>query len=259
MRVLILICWTLCCILFIVGCSSTDELATHSLEDRTVAILSDMPEAPFVDFDMTIFDRVGSNESPAFESPTISRRPGRPVIPPIVVGSPVETDPLDATPRTPVHRLIDSVLVTRPMSDQIISYVEARGIQQFRFSPSASSNEADYLLKIEVEDYGIGADSWETPVYYELIARVTLIEQESGKPIWQDEIESLSTMPKALLKAGLPQGNAETPALLSQKTHEEMTVIIDALARFSADQLTSSLREAYQQTIPRETAYTVSD
>ena len=235
-------------LLWIAGCSATNNLVKHPLDGQTVTIVADMHDAPFVDFDMTIFDRVGQ-DLPVFE-----RQPSSPTgIPPVVIGT-ISHDEDTPEQQTPVHGLIDSVLAQRTMSDLLIQLVEAKGQQQLQFVPVASLDEADYVLNLKVHDYGIGADSWKTPVYFEISATLTLIHQESGKPLWQDEVQDLVTVPKALLKAGMPNEKTATPSELAKKSYGEMKEIIDGLARYSADQLTQPLRDAYRDTIEKETA-----
>ena len=236
-------------VLFILsGCISSHKLARHNLDGKTVYITSNIPEAPFADFDMTIYDKVG-NEVPVFQRQPESNASG---LPPLVMHAPAANDIIEEEDRTETHILIDSVLSERSLSDQLLQFAEVLSTQQFRFEPVASEDEADYILDLEIHDYGIGADSWTTTVFFEISATVTLTDQNTKKSIWQEEVHDLVTVSKAILQAGMPQDKTQTPALLAEKSYEEIDDLLTALAKYGADQLTLPLREAYRQSVVRE-------
>ena len=140
------------------------------------------------------------------------------------------------------------------MSDQILDFTRTIGTRQLQFIPVQSAEAADYTLNLEIHDYGIGADSWITTVYYEISATVTLIDNNTGRQIWQEEVQDIATVTKALMQAGTPQEQTGTPAQLATKSYDQIANILTGLAIHSANQLTLPLRTAYQQTLDRERA-----
>ncbi len=234
--------------LLLSGCLGARQLSNHPLEDKTVFVAAGIPDAPFADFNMTVFDRVG-HESPGFD-----RRPHPRDLPPISIGG-AEYD--EEPRRTPAHTLIDSVLAGWDMSDQIIQMARALGAQHLRFRPVDAPEGADYTLRFDVHDYGIGADSWQTTVYFEVSATIQLIHNPSGRPIWREEVHDITTVTEALLQAGRPLERTESPARLAEHTYEEMADLLSGLARYGAGILTLPLREAYRHTVEKETARVV--
>lgn len=240
--------YTLSLLFLATSCLSSSKLSSHELVEKTVFISTEIPDAPFADFNMTIYDKVG-NEIPVFQrqpEPTTSG------LPPLVVQTPNVID--EEVESTSAHVIIDSVLADKSMSDELLRFAEALSIQQFRFESVETEEEADYKLDLEIHDYGIGADSWTTTLFFEISATVSLIDQRNGKTLWQEEVHDLATVTKALLHAGMPQEDTQIPALLAEKSYEEIDDLLTGLAKYGADQLTLPLREAYRQSTIREEA-----
>lgn len=166
------------CFLLIVlgGCIQSSNLAQHPLEGKTVAIVSEIPGAPFADFDMTIFDRVGQ------EVPVFDRERPSSDIPPVVMEN-VELRERANGPTSSVHVLIDSVLVDFDMSARIISATHQHSASLIRFEAIEEKERADYILEVVVEDYGIGADAWQSTAYFEVMGSIKLIDNKSGKKV----------------------------------------------------------------------------
>jgi|GEM_PF-4758341 len=240
--------YTFSLLLLVTSCLSSSKLSTHDLEEKTVFISTEIPDAPFADFNMTIYDKVG-NEIPVFQP---QQEPTASGLPPLVVQTPNARD--EEEELTSAHVIIDSVLADKSMSDQLLRFAEALSVQQFKFESVDTEEQADYKLDLEIHDYGIGSDSWTTTLFFEISATVSLIDQRSGKTLWQEEVHDLATVTKALLQAGMPQEDTQIPALLAEKSYEEMDDLLTGLAKYGADQLTLPLREAYKQSTVREKA-----
>lgn len=233
--------------LSITGCSQTANLSEHRLEGHRVAIVTELPDAPFADFDMTILDRVGSERPVPIND---KKDTGTDAVFNAVL------DKREASGRqTAAHVILDSVLAAQPMNLAIMKLTEMRGAQEMRFEPVASEDEAAYVFKIEVEDYGIGSDGWHAPLYYEIMARLSLIDTKTGEVVWKDQVLSLEPVAKALLDAGIPPNHTASPAALSKTDYHEMAAIVKGLANYTAQQLTAPLHEAYARSMKREQAY----
>jgi hypothetical protein len=233
------------------GGVSAIRLADHPLEGRRVAILTQLPDAPFADFDMTVFDRVGS-EAPV---PVRGDRGGS--LEPLVLESINEGNERKEREglRTPAHVLIDSVLAERPMNEAIIALTGKRAAQTMRFEYVESAEEADYILEIDIEDYGIGSDGWDAPLFFEIMARLTLSEAETGDVVWKDQVLDMTPVARALLEAGIPPDHTASPAALARTTYQDAADILMGLANYTAQQLTAPLQEAYSRSVDRERAY----
>lgn len=229
------------------SCVQSGNLAQHALEGKTVAVVSEIPSAPFADFDMTIFDRVGQ------DVPIMNGEPKSRQIPHVAINT---ADDEEGAPRpvSKVHKLIDSVLVDLDMSTLIVDATHSRTASFMRFEAIQEEAEADYILEVIVDDYGIGSDAWNSTAYFEVMGRVKLIDNKTGKKVWEGEVVEIAPLTKALLSVGIPASDMETPAALAKIPFEEMNEVLAGLANYASIQLAAPLREAYFSTRVRESA-----
>lgn len=238
----------LCCSLLLLlcsGCAQSNKLAQHPLDGKRIDVVSEIPDAPFADFDMTIFDRVGQ------DVPLANVETGSREIPPLVV----HKDDVGAAPKGPateVHAMIDSVLVTFDMSTHMIDATHNRSASMMRFDPVKTEEEADYHLEVSVADYGIGADAWDGTAYFEVMGALKLVEAGSGATVWQGEVMEITPVSSALLQVGRPIRDLNTPADLSRLSFLEMESVLKGLAAYASIQLTAPFQEAYFKTYNRE-------
>ncbi|MFK7847846.1 MAG: hypothetical protein AB8G77_21325 [Rhodothermales bacterium] len=229
------------------GCVQSGNLAEHSLEGKTVAVVSEIPNAPFADFDMTIFDRVGQ------DVPIMDGEPKSRQLPHVAINT-SDDDGNAPRPVSKVHVLIDSVLVDFDMSEVIVKAAHNRTASFMRFEAIEMEEQADYILKVIVDDYGIGSDAWNSTAYFEVMGRLKLIENKTDKTVWEGEVVEIAPLTKALLSVGIPAADMETPAGLAKIPIEEMQEVLAGLANYASIQLVAPLREAYFNTRVRESA-----
>lgn len=235
-------------LLGISGCMQSSSLLDHSFDGKNVAVVSDIPDAPFANFDMTIFDSVGE------DVPLGNRGPDGRELPPSLEFQKTKEDGASQVPATPVHKLIDSVLVSFDMSSHIVNGAYDRSASLMRFEQLADVESADYLFEVIVEDYGIGSDAWQSTAFFEVIGHVKIIENKTGKRVWEGAVRDVVPLSKALLSVGIPGKEMETPAALSRVPVSMMQDVLAGLARYASIQLTAPLREAYQKSQDRESA-----
>lgn len=229
------------------SCVQSNKLAQHPLDGKRVAVVSEIPLAPFADFDMTIFDRVGQDVPIANMGEPKSRE-----IPPLVVHKSDYEAPQG--PATEVHALIDSVLINFDMSMHMIDATHNRSASMMRFDPVADNEGADYQLEVKVEDYGIGADAWDGTAYFEVMGKVKLVEVASGATVWEGEVMEITPVSGALLQVGRPLDGLNTPAEMAQLSFLEMQSVLEGLAAYASIQLTAPFQEAYFKSYNRESA-----
>ena len=228
----------------VAGCVSASRLVQHPLDGQPVAVVMDIPEAPFVDFHMTIFDRVGNEAPPVLEHP-----------PPTRAGA-VVLDAIEAPPEPlpgPARQLIDSVLTVEPMSASIGTLVKTIGAQALQFTP-VKPDEAAYEIRVTLDDYGLGADGESSPLYFELMGRIVLVDRVTGRRIWQEEIYDLVPVALALVSMGVVGEHTETPARLSELSFDEMQSVLRGLAAYAGHRVVAPLVEGYRKAPYRELA-----
>lgn len=238
-------------LLALAGCVHSSNLANQVFDGKNITLVYEAPEAPFADFDMTIFDKVGQ------DLPIMNRDPnGRRSIPSLVVNT-IQTG--ERAPKrdgeSQVHYLMDSVLVDYDMSDEIVGATLQRSATVMGLTVLEAPQEgesSDYILEVVVDDYGIGADAWQSTAYFEVMGQVRLINGESGKKIWEGEVMDVVPLSKALLTVGIPAEGKETPAALSEISFDQMKDVLEALASYASIQLTAPLKDAYLRHRSRE-------
>ena len=224
--------------LFALRCAAPERLSDVALDDRRVALTAEMPDAPFANFAMTIFserdpearvatrDRAGEALTAALAGMVLGRPEGEPE-------------------RTVIHERMDSVFATDNMSLRIRNEALYRSARAMGFVPETRVDAADYAIELEVDDYGLGADGWEAPLYFEIGARVTLRDRRTGDVVWADDVLTIAPAARAALQAGIAVEDVATPAALAARSMPETAAFLRALAGYAADQLTRPLIEAY--------------
>ncbi len=222
------------------GCMTTSDLSKHPLDGKTVFVVSEIPDAPFADFNMTIIDRVGQEG---------------PMTPPALGDVILQGKKDDAPhPRRRTHVLMDSVLADFDMSDQIILATTQRIESAMRFQAIDEEEVADYRLELLVDDYGIGADSYEGTAYFEVAGRLKLIDNATNRKVWEGEVMDISPLTRALISVGLPGDKMDTPAELANVSYESMREVLIALVGYAAVQFNAPFQEAYYRSLAREEA-----
>lgn len=244
--------WPVACITLVAslvwsGCYTTANLSEHPLEGKSVALVSEIPDAPFADFDMTIFDRVGQDVP-------LAERSGPPSDPSAIVIR-KSRDQGAPAPRTKVHALIDSVLVDFDMAGQMMQATGWHGAALMHFDTTGDLEKADYLLEVTVDDYGIGADAWHGTAYFEVMGRLKLIDNSSGRKLWEEEVMDIVPLTRALIAVGIPAEGMETPAALSRLSYAAMREVLTGLTGYAATRLVAPFQEAYFRSQPREEAH----
>jgi hypothetical protein len=96
------------------------------------------------------------------------------------------------------------------------------------------ARDADFVLDLEIEEYGIDAPGWNAAVSLDLSVTVRLYERRSGELVWRRHVSvSHRASPDVF---GLPSAaeNIFTAAMLAALTTEEMARGFASLAHFAA-------------------------
>lgn len=208
------------------GCASAGHLAEYDFRERTVGVVSlNMPRAEILT--ASVLDLDASNPLQAALS----------------LGSDLikEIEASRARPR--LEEAARAADVGGRMMDRVHRGVSA----ELRAVPVEDLSEAEFELEVQVKRYGIDADGWLDPANFFVESEVVLRDAANGREIWKGKITERRELTAAAVRGTdvdtTPIDNVLTAAALSGLSTEEMTVMLEALADYSADRILERFRK----------------
>lgn len=110
-------------------------------------------------------------------------------------------------------------------------------------SPVTEVDDADYLLELDVREYGIDAESWEAAAHFYIEADAVLLHAESGTEIWRAEIEESERIAPLVFGRRSTVRDVVTATALGNLSVEEIVDVLEGLADYSARAITDRLRD----------------
>ena len=211
-------------IVFATGCGGANSLNKVDFEARTVAVVVEIPETP------NFTDALLSNNS--WNSYGLNHRL-------LFDGSFLKKDK-----RKPARALFDSALAYVDVTERIVSRVLIQTASHLGCRPIADAAAADYILHIDVRRYGFQADRYTLTSFY-LEAELQLIDHRTGKRIWKKKVRETERAAEVLVDL-IPQlGKVFLVEDLAQLSVEEMVLVLETTADFTATRLTAALRHDF--------------
>ena len=105
--------------------------------------------------------------------------------------------------------------------------------------------DADFILDIRIDSYGLVADSWNAALHFEVDAEMLLIDRHTRRLIWKRHLRKVEPVSQAGVPLGATFGNTYTAVALSKLSVDEMIGALEALATFTAARLTDVLRHDF--------------
>ena len=113
--------------------------------------------------------------------------------------------------------------------------------------PAGNSDEADYLLEVQMHNFGIDASS-DAAAYLYTNAEAVLLDRRSGREIWSAKVHGTDRLTPNVRGAGGLPGTIITAGTLGTVTVADYQRALDELATLSsrviADELRAALRDA---------------
>ena len=208
------------------GCSSTNRLHDYDFEDARVAVVANIPPRPVVFTDVLYEGRVD---------------PDDPIGSIFRVGSAV----IKQAEARKAQARMDSALDHVDVADLVAREALRRSAPMLGYRPVATPAQADFILDIRIDNYGLVADSWTATVHFEVDAEMWLIDRHTRQPIWKRHIREVEPISEAGVALGTTFGNTYTAVALSKVSVDEMIVALEELAFFTAARLTAVLRHDF--------------
>ena len=136
---------------------------------------------------------------------------------------------------------LDSASRRVDMGEEMAGRILERGSRYLGTNPVESEAEADYLLELDVRDYGIDARGGRDARLF-VVADVILLERRTGREIWNTEVRGRDRLVPSVEGVDLPS-DIFTAGGLTQISVDEFEGILRGLADVSADAVADQLRE----------------
>ena len=211
-------------IVFATGCGGSNSLNKVDFEARTVAVVVEIPGAPY------FTDALLSNNS--WDSYGLEHRVA------------FDLAFLVKDKRKPARARFDSALAYVDVTERIVSRVLIQTASHLGCRPITDAAAADYVLHIDLRRYGFQANRY-TLTSFHLEAELQLIDNRTGKRIWKKKM--LETERAAEVLADLiPQlGKVFIVKDLARLSVEEMVLVLETTTDFTAARLSTALRRDY--------------
>ena len=210
------------------GCSASNRLDEVALDGRRVAVAAAIPPAPRV--------QAGSPAEAGVN-------PWDPV------GTAVRRETSQAKRRqaTRAQARLDSVVARLDVADRIARRTLARTATALGFTPAARPAEADFVLDLQVRDYGLVADSFEGDTFFVLLGEALFLDARTGAELWRTDLEEREVVDGTVF--GLPAiaGNIVTSRALASLSAQEMAVGLQRLGDLAAERISDRLVRDYQR------------
>ena len=209
------------------GCVSTDLLSEYRFEDRTLGARLLTPPSPRVsaNYDMHVDrnDPVGSV---------------------LRVGTGLAVAVQVQQTQEKLTRVLQAVSVPEEIRREALDRVaEVLGCDQ-----GDDGARSDYLLVLEIEEYGIQARNWNAEAEFHVDMRISLRDREDGTEIWRRHVSESAPVSQAFPWGGGAVRNVLTVLALSELTDEEigrgMMVLAQRVADKAAQRLEHDLERA---------------
>lgn len=137
---------------------------------------------------------------------------------------------------------LDSAASRLDMGERIASRVLQRGSRYLGARPVEESREADFLLELDVKDYGMDVRSGREARLF-VVAEAILLERRTGREVWSTQVRGRDRLMPAVDGVDDASSDILTAGGLARISVDEFERILQGLADVSADAVTDQLRE----------------
>ena len=124
----------------------------------------------------------------------------------------------------------------RATEDLDLAQIVEEGLSEFFTSEFGAqmvqqATAADYLLIVEVQDYGIEAGSWSSAVEMRVEVLCKLFRTDDGRRVWRNRVSVSQEASPAFFGLSGVAGNVVSAGVLSELTEEEIARGMERLSR----------------------------
>jgi hypothetical protein len=120
-----------------------------------------------------------------------------------------------------------------------------RCAEYLHFQSVDESRNADFMLMMTIQKYGIEAKSWNSSVYFKIDTKVKLIDNQKNILVWKKSINEREPISGEMFGLGGAAGNIITTVALSELSEEEMAAGFIHLADYIAERIAEKLHHDF--------------
>lgn len=202
------------------GCASSNRLGSYQYRDHTLAVITSIPPRPDVFTENFFFIDTD-----------------RPLQMVLNAGSAIVKEVEAEKARERLDEAMRYVDVSHRVGDRVLD----RSALYLRAQAHPNARNADYVLEVRINEYGIEAESWHANAFFSISAEVILIDGFSGRRIWRTGVEERDPISPRLF-AGRTAYNVVTAQALSRLSVDDMIVALEELSDYAADKIIYKLQ-----------------
>jgi len=208
----------------VIGCGTTNHLREYSFRDRTMVADMLTPPRPQVFTDSySWFDQDDPVGSVLRVGTTIVKE--------------VEASKTQAR--------MDSALQKVDVPERIKSRALQRCAKILKYRPINDTDKAEFILDMEIRNYGIDAKSWSAGTYFKIDMLVKIIDNESRALIWKRKIKEKQPISPEIFGLGNAAENVISAVALSRLSVDEIATGFQHLADYTADRIAVRLQKDF--------------
>jgi hypothetical protein len=211
--------------LTVAACAHAGRIADYDFRDRTLAVVAIIPPRPYVDTGPDV-DLTGMNPVGAL----------------LKVGTSIYKESQAARLRA----RLDTASVGLDLADRIAGSVLERSARYLGARAVTTSEGADFLLEVTVEEYGVDARDWDDGARVHVEARLLLLDRD-GREVWKGEVNEDEPVTRGWFQVGSPAADIVTGSALGDLTVRELELAMNEVADYAADRLAEKLREGAEK------------
>lgn len=205
------------------GCSS-NKLVEYDLRDSNIAARTFMPPRAnvFTNFDLS------------FDPHNIAGAA-------IKIGTTIARESQAAKARARLDSAMTMVNVPAIIEEEVL----LQAAEMLNFRPVNEVEAADFVFNVDMQKYGIDAQSWDGGTFFVIDAKVELIDAKLQRRVWKGHVDAHEPLSPGIFGLGGSIGNVLDAMALSELSVEEMAIGMEHLANFSAGLVAEKLYRDY--------------
>ncbi|MEM1271615.1 MAG: hypothetical protein AAGI08_16330, partial [Bacteroidota bacterium] len=140
---------------------------------------------------------------------------------------------------------LDSALALVDVPDLVARQLTGSSARLLGYQPVDDPRRADFVLDVQIQDYGIVADSWGAQTFFVVEGDVRLIETERRRTVWKERLDDRVIVDESFFAGSATLGNILTARTLNDLSVEDIEDGLNALAEFTASRVHAELREDF--------------
>ena len=215
----------LAALLFAAGCGRKHYLAQYQFSERTLAMV--FLEAPSPELLTGFYDL-------------------RPSTDPIRVAMRIGGGVAKEVEARRVSTRLDSAARQVDIPNRLAQRTLERASRYLGTRPVTSTNDADYILEVNMRRFGIDA-RYSTATYLYTRAEAVLIDRKTGREIWSVDVRGSDRLTPWVHGAGVIPSSIITAATTSTVSVADLEEALDQLVTSSSNAITNVLRDKLRE------------